>query len=445
MITQTQKDLLHWAKDYALKNGCQAVRILFGVSNDSTVSIRNMETETISQSIQNAVQLSLFSNGRYAVFTTNRLEKSELASFIKDNIAAMQFLAVDEDYQLPDKSRYFNSEDIDLQQFDENSNSISIDKKVELAKEVCAEIYQKDSRIISANASFANSYLSSYLLDSNGFEGERKFSSFSLFASTSVKTEGDARPSDYWNEDRCYFSQLSPKGIGEKAMQRAFAKLGARKTSSGIYPMLVDVLTVPSFLNPIINALSGTALHQKRSFLLSEFQNRKNLEKAIFSEKMTLIDEPHIIGNLGANLFDKEGVATQRRILFDSGFTKDFFISTYSANKLKVQPTISEYSTLVMPKGERSFEQIIADLPRAILVTGLNGGNCNETTGDFSFGIEGFLIKDGKIEHPIQEMIVTGNMISLWKNLAEIANETREYSASQIPALLFDNVQFNGI
>jgi len=110
-----------------------------------------------------------------------------------------------------------------------------------------------------------------------------------------------------------------------------------------------------------------------------------------------------------------------------------------------VEPTIGSISQLVFEKGERSMEEILETMERGILVTGFNGGNSNSTSGDFSFGIEGFLIENGKRVQPISEMNVTGNMLTLWQKLEEIGNDPRLNNAYQIPSLLFNDVDFSGL
>ena len=63
-------------------------------------------------------------------------------------------------------------------------------------------------------------------------------------------------------------------------------------------------------------------------------------------------------------------------------------------------------------------ERDILDLcGSGILVTDFNGGNCNSATGDFSYGVSGFLFENGKITSPIDSMLITGNMTDLWSNL----------------------------
>lgn len=112
---------------------------------------------------------------------------------------------------------------------------------------------------------------------------------------------------------------------------------------------------------------------------------------------------------------------------------------------MNMPPTISSPSVLVMKPGNKNLEQLIAAVDHGILVTAYNGGNCNSTTGDFSYGVEGFLIEKGKLTQPISEMNVTGNMITLWASLTEIGNDPRLTSSWRIPSLVFDQVDFSGL
>ena len=77
-------------------------------------------------------------------------------------------------------------------------------------------------------------------------------------------------------------------------------------------------------------------------------------------------------------------------------------------------------------------------------MTGFNGGNCNATTGDFSYGVEGFRIRNGKVAEPVGEMLVTGNICTLWQNLLAAGNDPKEATRWLIPSLAFDKVCFAG-
>ncbi len=62
---------------------------------------------------------------------------------------------------------------------------------------------------------------------------------------------------------------------------------------------------------------------------------------------------------------------------------------------------------------------------------------------DFSFGIEGFAFSRGKVTHPVREMLITGNMTSLWNSLTAAGTDALPSSRWQIPSLAFDDVSFS--
>lgn len=86
---------------------------------------------------------------------------------------------------------------------------------------------------------------------------------------------------------------------------------------------------------------------------------------------------------------------------------------------------------------------MISECGSGIYVTGFNGGNCNPTTGNFSYGIEGFAFRNGKITHPVREMVITGNITELWNKLKAAGNDARPCTRWQIPSLCFADVFFS--
>ena len=254
-----------------------------------------------------------------------------------------------------------------------------------------------------------------------------------------LKGEGDARPESYWFDSSLYYDKLIKEGLGTKALERVMRKLGQKKVASGKYQMVVDNMNSSRLLSPVIDALYGSSIQQKNSFLLDK------IDQKVLGDKLTVIDDPHMVGTSGARYFDGEGVATKRMPVFENGILKTYYIDTYSANKMNMRQTIASPSILTMQMGNKDTDGLIASVDRGILVTGFNGGNSNSTTGDFSYGVEGFLIEKGKLTQPISEMNATGNMISLWSNLAEVGNDPRTFSSWRVPSLIFDGVDFSGL
>lgn len=439
MITNENKKLAQWAMEFALKNGCQASRVTIYNGSSSSFEIRDMKMDRLHQASENSLIIHLFVDGRFGSFSTNRLDKKELETFIRNGIDSTRYLAEDKARTLPDSSLYYAGKGTDLQLMDPKFETVQPDDKVALAMRVCDEIMGKDSRIISANSSYSDGKDFKYMIASNGFEGEACGSSFSVSASVSIHGEGDARPESYWYDSSLYYDTLVKEGIGTKALERTIRKLGQKKVASGKYQMVVDNMNSASLISPVIEALYGSSIQQKNSFLLDK------LDQKVLGDKLTLIDEPHQIKTSGARYFDSEGVATKHLPVFENGVLKTYFIDTYSANKMGIKQTIASPSILTMQMSGKDENGLIASVDKGILVTGFNGGNNNSTTGDFSYGVEGFLIENGKLTQPISEMNVTGNLITLWNNLAEVGNDPRTFSSWRIPSLLFNEVDFSGL
>ncbi|HET9570307.1 MAG TPA: TldD/PmbA family protein [Bacteroidales bacterium] len=439
MISKEYKELAHWAMEECMRQGCQGVRVIIYSGTNTDFEVRDKQLDKLQQSSENQLIFNLYLDNRFGSFSTNRMEKTEIGKFIENAVESVRYLAADPCRQLPDAARYYKGGKPDLDLCDKTLNEISPDEKLKLAHDAADEILGSDERILSVQSSYSDGESFSYMLASNGFEGESAHSYFSLSVSVSVKGDGEARPESFWYDQALSWNDLQKKGIGKIALERTLQKLGQQKVASGTYNLLVDNLNAGRLLSPILSALNGAALQQKNSFLMDK------LGEQVLSEKVTIIDNPHLPHSFGASYFDHEGVATQKRFIFNKGVLETFFIDTYNAHKMHVEPTVSSISQLVLEKGERSLEEMVSTLERGILVTGFNGGNSNSTSGDFSFGVEGFLIEHGKRVKPISEMNVTGNMLTLWQKLAEIGNDPRLNNAYQIPSLLFNDVDFSGL
>lgn len=440
MITKDNKDFVQHAMEFALKNGCNASKVVLYSATDSTFEIRDKKIERLMQSDEFSLGISLYVDGKFGSCSTNRLDKKEVEDLILRSITATRYLATDEARKLPDASRYFKGgNNNDLDSIDPDFNNVSPDKKKELAMKVCDEIMGKDPRIISATSSYEDEILNKYMITSNGFEGEEKRSYYGLNGGVSIKGEGDARPESSWYDVSVYLNDLQKEGIGKEALKRVLRKLGAHKIESGNYRVVVDNVNSARLLSPILDSLDGQSIQQHDSFLID------CIDKKVFGDNFTLKDEPFLKRARGARYYDNEGVATRPMTVIDKGVLKTYYIDTYAANKMKVAPTIASASVLTMPGGVRNCEELIAELDKGVLITGFNGGNCNSTTGDFSYGIEGFLIENGKTTQPINEMNVTGNMKTLWSHLAEVGSDPKTTSSYRIPSLLFENVSLSGL
>ncbi len=236
------------------------------------------------------------------------------------------------------------------------------------------------------------------------------------------------------------------ENVGKTAFERAASRLNPKKLKSGLYTMVLENTVSSRVVAPIISALNGGAIQQNNSFL------RDKLGKKVFSDKFQLTDTPHIYGAAGSRFFDGEGIATSDMNIIENGVVNTYFINTYFSRKLGMPVTIEgpsvplcKYSANNAINSSRTLNDVLKSCERGIFITGFNGGNSNTSTGDFSFGVQGFYFENGKILHPVKEMNVTGNLIKLWNNFIDAGTDPRETGRWLIPTLAFESVNFSGL
>jgi PmbA protein len=439
MTKEEKYTIAKWAMEHAVQNGAQQARVIIYNDNSSQVEVRDEKIDKLQESNRNGMQISLYVDNKFSSISTSRItNREELSKFIEEAIAGTRFLAEDEFRKLPDPERYYHGGGPDLKTVDPQFSEIDPQQKVQDAFNLEKEARGKDERIISVTSSYRDGLSGMVMVSSNGFEGDSENSYYSLSTSVSV-TDGVARPQGSWNESSIFSNELVRRDIGTKAMKRALDRLGQAKIASGKMPMIVENRMAGMTLQPLISALSGSAIQQRQSFLIGM------LGEKIGSGLMTIVDDPFIVSGRGSRLFDGEGMATELRSVVDAGILKTYYIDTYYAGKLDMEATSGSTTNLVFEPGEKDLEGMLADIDRGILVTGFNGGNSNGATGDFSYGIEGFLVEKGTLVKPVAEMNITGNFKSLWQNLVAVGSDVDPSRSWRMPSLVFDRVDFSGI
>lgn len=407
-------------------------------NHEDNIILRDGKVEKMLRATSLSLAINLYLDGRDGFFYTNDLRPESVSEFIRKAYDTTCLLEPDESRTLADPSRYYKGGGPDLQNFDASLSEIDSKEKLRLLQDTAEEVEGADKRIISMQTRYMDRQHQAHYLISNGFDGYEQSSYCTLTNIITAEGEGGQHPMDGWGETRLFFHQMPHTGIAATALKRTLNKIGQRPAPGGRYRMILESPCAGNFLQPILNAMNGQALQQKTSFLLDR------LGQQVLSPLVNIVDDPLQPGTQGAALFDYDGVATQRRELFTKGRLQTYFIDTQTSRKLGMEPTTQGIHHLIMEQGSWSMEQVIADSDHAILITDFNGGNCDLVTGNFSYGIEGFLIEDGIITQPVSGMNITGNMLDVWQRLSRVCNDADPWEIELIPTLAFEDVAFGG-
>ena len=445
LLTAEEIALARHCLQYAQKQGASAVRITLTKSLLNLTGILNGEVDKVAHALDRSLQLQLFVDGKYGAFSSNRLEKEGLEGFVRDAIGTVKMLEPDPCRTLPAPERCARDarDGKELALYDPAYENLSAQDRKELALSSMAwpqkASLEQGFTLIAEEGEYSDSVFDSLTLDSQGLHARHTETSFEIGYESTVEDAEGNHYSSFWWDAAPRLKDLSLEGCARKACEKAAAQIGPQSVPSGKYTLIVDSECSSKLLTPVLSALGGYSLQQKNSFLAD------SLGKKLFPEQLSIVDKPRTVGQTGCRLFDSEGVATRELPIIENGVVKNWFINTYIAEKTGWEATIEDATRVVLEPvgGCKTQAELLEKVQDGILVTGFNGGNSNPATGNFSYGIEGFLIRGGKAVHPVREMLITGNFLSLWSRLAATADDARPCLSKCIPTLAFTGVDFS--
>jgi PmbA protein len=440
MMTQKERlDTAQWALKQAKKAGAQEGAVRISASREVSVEIREGRIDKLQESQSRGLTLELFVDGRYSAHSTSKLDKAALSSFVLNAVALTRHLTEDPFRRLPEKELTQLEAAPDLQILDPSYDRVDSTRRIETARAAEAAAKACEGPIISVTAGYSDTREERTTLNSAGFLGEHASTYFSLSAEATVKDGDRGRPEAYSAATTRFLGELPPaEKIGRESVERALQRIGQAKLPSGPYDLVIENRVASRMLSALLRPLSAQSLQQKNSFLEGK------LGQAIAGRKLTIIDDPFLPKGLSSRHHDGEGIASRRRTLVEEGVLKAYLLDNYYSRKLKLQPTGGQFSNLLLPGGSGSLEELLATLGGGVLITGFNGGNSNNATGDFSFGISGMLVEKGKLVKPLNEMNLTGNLLDFWGRLEAMAGDPYAYGSWRTPSLLFRGTQLSG-
>ena len=440
MNTKDRLELAHWVAKSAKALGAADVAVDINKSRGVEIEYRDGMLEKVKETTQNSLNINVYVDDKFSGHSTNDLRQDSLGDFIKKAVEMTKYLGKDEFRKLPDPKYYQDIKTVDLKIKDDKYSSIEAAQRVEMATKLQKLTSAKSDKIISSTSGYYDNENESIKVHSNGFEGVRQTTSFSAGVQVTIDDGNGGRPSDWDYATTRFLKDLPDAELqAQSAIDRVLAKIGQAKIDSGQMDMVICNRAAGNPVRALFGPMGGRALQQKRSFLEGK------LGEKIASDQLTLIDNPFIERGLGSRAYNGEGMATRKRTLIEKGVLKEYLINCYYARKLGVDPTGSSTSNVTLAHGDKSLDGLIAQVKKGILVTSFIGGNSNSTTGDFSWGVIGMLIENGKLVKPVNKMNITGNLEGLWGNLVEVGNDPYIYSSMRRPSLYFKDVQFAGL
>ena len=292
-------------------------------------------------------------------------------------------------------------------------------RKVEKMKAAQAVLKQYDE-IAQASVSYSDSVQRVWIANSEGLftSDTRVYTRFfvSAIASNGAENQTGFTGPGAMQGFEAFDHRIDPEAAARKAANQAITMLHAPQCPAGVMPVVID------------NGFGGVIFHEACGHSLeatavapgnSEFCGK--LGQKVASEKVTAIDDGTMPNEWGSENIDDEGTPTTRLVLIENGILKNYMVDKLNARRMQLPVTgsgrrqgymfapTSRMRNTYIAAGTDDNEEIIASMGDGLYAKAMGGGSVEPSTGKFNFAVsEGYLVKGGKIVHPVRGASLIG-------------------------------------
>lgn len=422
--------------------------IYFTSSENETIKVFKGEIDTYSNSQNMGISFRVKVNEKMGYSYTESIEEEDIIPLIEraiSNTNVIENLDIIEIYG--EKSIY---EKIDS--FNPALKDITVDEKIDFLLKAEKTALELDSRVKSVNYCVIGSgYGENIIKNSKGLDLYHNGNSIYAYIAVVVQ-DGESIKNDSAYIVTKDFSNMDPIKLATEAVTKALNKLNSISIDSKPYGVIIENDAFADLLGAMSGIFSGEAVQKGVSKL------KDKIGEVVANSIVTITDNPHLKDGYGSAPFDAEGVPTQCKHLIENGILKTYLHNLKTAKKDNIKTTgnaakggykgtmgISTFN-LYLEKGNLSFQELLDKLQNGVLITGFSGlhSGLNSISGDFSLATEGFLIENGAITKPLNQVTSAGNFFDLLKNIEYIGTDLKfNLSGVGSPSLLIKNISIS--
>ena len=227
------------------------------------------------------------------------------------------------------------------------------------------------------------------------------------------------------------FEALSVEKIAGEAVEEALFMLHAAPVPSGTYRAIIHSRCMPDLLGVFSDVFSAENAQKGMSLLAGKEG------EVIAAPCVTLMDDPLLPGGLASRPFDAEGVAARPKAVIENGRLTTLLHNLKTARKAGVKTTGNAAkggyagtvevapSNFYLKPGEKSLEQLTAEMGEGLVITDVSGlhAGANAISGDFSLIAQGYTVKNGRKDQPVERITVAGNFYQLLKSIRAVGSD----------------------
>ncbi|NCN26474.1 TldD/PmbA family protein [bacterium] len=409
----------------------------------------NASIQYEKQGTEYRVLIKLLKKGRLSSVIGKSSEKSSLADLVHQCYDGLKFSPQISDFsQAPFKIKN------ELSNIDWSDSSLDVvedEEKAQRLRNIERKILSHDKRITQTNAYYDEKIEDSVFWTTGAAHPLRKkISKIDIGAESSAENESGpvhARS----NDTQTHYYNLDWKLVATRCAKRCISRIGAQPVSSGVYRVLLSSRITQKLVCSIFEALRADMVKEDRSFLAGVFGQR------IFSDAVTITDDPFLRARTGNALWDDQGTPTQRCVLIEKGKVISFAHNLQTAKTFRVRSTghaKRSFETGRNYVGAHNLYMEPSRLDQVDLISQVTGGlylvetqsplTFSAKTGDFKLKARGYKVLGNEKYEPIEGAVIKSNFREILSNILFVGRDLKWGEHYGAPSFVVESLRVEG-
>ncbi|MBY0413864.1 MAG: TldD/PmbA family protein [Bdellovibrionales bacterium] len=423
-----QKETAHDVIAYAISLGADFCELFIEKTSVQNISFSSKKIKDISSGIDSGIGLRLI-YGEMALYAySNSTKKEDLLDMVKKLTAQFK------NKNRSDSLKTFNFTPLEYKVITAvPSKDATLTQKIEAITKLDNLVRSKSSLISQATIGLIQKEQKVEIYNSEGLNAF-EIRPYIRFSADVIASEGSEQASAYMAPGRRggfkFIEDLNFEEMAETATKQAITILRAKPCPAGAMPVVIE------------NGFGGVIFHEACGHLL-ETTSVETKSSVLWDKKGELVAHPVLSAvddgtqdNLWGSLsIDDEGMQTQKTQLIKNGILTNF-ISDKIGNIKTGHPRTgsgrrqnyrfapaSRMRNTYIDQGTSTLDEMLQSMGDGLYCATMGGGSVNPGTGEFNFSVnEGYLVKNGKIQHAIKGATLIGKGEEILKRISMVGN-----------------------
>ena len=401
----------------------------------TATTVESIEIEFIDEKLENYINTN---HTNYSIKAEKNKKTETLTSdYLDKDIIDLLLFKID------NTDTFYENEYIEKKEIKDNNRFIEVDADREF--NILKDIYKnknKDNRISKITAAYEDSYIKTEIINSNGAHLETSSHNYLFYIDVLVE---DNKNSISYDKQvlKTNKEEIDFENIVNSTLEEALLMINKEDLETKKYNVILSNKVASRILSHLEDMLNQQNIRTKTSCMCSK------LNKEIFNNLITIIEDQPNEKLPGYRLFDDEGTETKKKMIVENGILKSYFSNIKEAKINNIKSTGNGYGSIstrnmFINPSNTTNQDIFKELKNGIYITdymGASNTSISATTGNISLQIFGFIIEDGKIKSGFNPCIMTTSIFELFNNVKLIGN-TLEFTNTKAasPILLIENI-----